>query len=324
MHPPTVLILGAAGRFGGAAAQAFAQAGWRVLAQVRPGRRTPTHAHPAIEWLPQDLHHHTALQQAAAGATVVVHALNPRRYTDAAWQREVPQLAEHAASLAQALGATLMLPGNVYGYGSQLPAQLSEHTPPQPDHTKARVRVALEQHLKDRAQQGGPRTIVIRAGDFFGAGSGSWLDLVLAKDLQRGKLTLPGPLGVPHAWAYLPDLAQTFVRVAEQRERLPAFATLHFQGHTLTLDDWVAGLQGVAGPLRTQGMPWPLLRALGLVSPTLRSLCGMRYLWQRPHQLDNASLQGLIGTEPHTPWPDALHQALRDLGHEPRLQNAHA
>ncbi len=147
---------------------------------------------------------------------------------------------------------------------------------------------------------------------------------MLVKDLQRGKLTLPGPLGVPHAWAYLPDLAQTFVRVAEQRERLPAFATLHFQGHTLTLDDWVAGLQGVAGPLRTQGMPWPLLRALGLVSPTLRSLCGMRYLWQRPHQLDNASLQGLIGTEPHTPWPDALHQALCDLGHAPRLQNAHA
>ena len=62
----------------------------------------------------------------------------------------------------------------------------------------------------------------------------------------------------------------------------------------------------------------------GLLSPTLRSLCGMRYLWQRPHQMDNTALQAVIGTEPHTPWPDALHQALRDLGHEPRLQNAHA
>ena len=79
--------------------------------------------------------------------------------------------------------------------------------------------------------------------------------------------------------------------LAEQRERLPAFATLHFQGHTLTLDDWVAGLQAVAGPLRTQAMPWPLLRVLGLLSPTLRSLWGMRYLWQRPHQLDNTALR---------------------------------
>ena len=324
MHPSTVVILGAAGRFGGAAAQAFARAGWRVLALVRPGRATPGRPHPGIEWLPLDLTQRSELLQAAAGAAVVVHALNPRRYADAAWQREVPALAEHAASLAHALGATLMVPGNVYGYGSQLPAQLSEHTPPRPDHTKARVRVALEQRLQDRAQHGGPRTVIVRAGDFFGAGSGSWLDRVLAKNLERGRVTLPGPLGVPHAWAYLPDLAQAFVRVAEQRARLPAFATLHFQGHTLRLDDWVNGLQALAGPLRTQAMPWPLLRVLGLLSPTLRSLWGMRYLWQRPHQLDNTALRAVIGAEPHTPWPDALRQALNDLGHAPRLHPVNA
>ena len=34
--PRTVLILGARGRLGLAAARAFAQAGWQVLAQVRP------------------------------------------------------------------------------------------------------------------------------------------------------------------------------------------------------------------------------------------------------------------------------------------------
>lgn len=33
----TVLILGARGRFGMAAARAFADAGWRVLGQTRPG-----------------------------------------------------------------------------------------------------------------------------------------------------------------------------------------------------------------------------------------------------------------------------------------------
>ena len=71
-------------------------------------------------------------------------------------------------------------------------------------------------------------------------------------------------------------------------------------------------------------MPWALLRVLGLLSPTLRSLYRMRYLWQRPHQLDNTALRALTGTEPHTPWPDALHQALRDLGHAPRLLTAHA
>jgi len=30
--------------------------------------------------------------------------------------------------------------------------------------------------------------VVIRAGDFFGAGSGSWMDLVITKSLRQGKL----------------------------------------------------------------------------------------------------------------------------------------
>ena len=35
MSRPTVLVLGANGRFGAAAVNAFAAAGWRVLAQLR-------------------------------------------------------------------------------------------------------------------------------------------------------------------------------------------------------------------------------------------------------------------------------------------------
>ena len=62
------------------------------------------------------------------------------------------------------------------------------------------------------------RAIVLRAGDFFGGGSGSWFDLVIAKEIERSRLTYPGPLDVEHAWAYLPDFAATLVRLAEQRE----------------------------------------------------------------------------------------------------------
>ncbi len=40
----TVLVLGARGRLGGAVAQAFAAAGWRVLAQRRSGGKAPADA----------------------------------------------------------------------------------------------------------------------------------------------------------------------------------------------------------------------------------------------------------------------------------------
>ncbi|MBK6928440.1 MAG: hypothetical protein IPH15_13265 [Comamonadaceae bacterium] len=46
----TVLVLGARGRLGGAVAQAFAVAGWRVLAQRRSAGKAPADA-DGIEWV---------------------------------------------------------------------------------------------------------------------------------------------------------------------------------------------------------------------------------------------------------------------------------
>ena len=52
-QPPTVLILGARGRLGLAATRAFAQAGWQVLAQVRPGaQRATLPAIAGVWWMP--------------------------------------------------------------------------------------------------------------------------------------------------------------------------------------------------------------------------------------------------------------------------------
>ena len=87
----TVPLLGARGRFGQAAARAFAHAGWRVLAHMRPGDALP----PAlaqdrgIQSLSLDLRDTNALASLAQGATVVVHALNPI-YTNKAWARSFP------------------------------------------------------------------------------------------------------------------------------------------------------------------------------------------------------------------------------------------
>jgi hypothetical protein len=167
------------------------------------------------------------------------------------------------------------------------------------------------------------KAVVIRAGDFFGSGSGSWLDLVLAKDLRRGRFSYPGPLDLPHAWAYLPDLAQSFVRAAQARASLQPFETLHFAGHSVTGADWRDALTDIAwdngwlpadGKLKQGSVPWPLLRALGLVLPTFEALAEMRYLWQRPHRLVDARMQQVLGPQRQTAFTDAVRLALADLG----------
>jgi nucleoside-diphosphate-sugar epimerase len=314
-HERSVLILGANGRFGQAAVGAFAAAGWRVLAQARRAPLQPLPAGTLSLGTPlQDL---PALAAQAAGARVVVHALNPA-YTR--WSREALPLARQGMDLAQRLGATFMLPGNVYNFGSTMPPRLLPDTPQQADTVKGRIRVAMEAEMQARAAQG-LRSVVLRAGDFFGAGHGAWLDQVVLRSLSRHKLVYPGPLDVPHAWAYLPDLARAFVAVAACDE-LPAFTRLHFAGHTLTGRQLLEALQQAAALLgivpasgwRHGDLPWRLMRIGAPFVPMLRELVEMEYLWRVPHALDDGALQALAGPLPATPLAHALQATLRQLG----------
>jgi nucleoside-diphosphate-sugar epimerase len=316
----TVLVMGARGRFGLATALAFRQAGWRVLGQTRPGAAIPDAATGSgIEWLGVDLTDTAALGRAAQGAAVVVHGLNPSAYTLKAWRREVLPLADAAMAVARALDATLMVPGNVYNFGAGMPSLLKEDTPQIATSVKGQIRIAMEQRL----QTSGINTVVIRAGDFFGSGKGSWFDMFVAKNIRKGRVTYPGPLDVPTAWAYLPDLARSFVAVAERRDQLPSFEVLHFGGFSVTGKEWLDTLTPIAqsqgwlnagAALACKRLPWPLLRLMALVNPLLASLMEMRYLWDTPHALANDKLAALIGPEPHTPFDLAVKQALIDLG----------
>ncbi|MBX3655934.1 MAG: sugar nucleotide-binding protein [Ramlibacter sp.] len=317
---PSVLILGARGRFGSAAVRAFAQAGWQVHAQLRPGAVGPSLT--GVQWVHAEPQDTATLARAARGATVVVQALSPV-YTHRAWRTDVPRLTSAAIAVTRELGATLMLPASVYNFGSSMPPRLLEDTPQRPSTLKGRLRLASEEQILQATHDGRMKAVVIRGGDFFGSGQGSWLDQAMVKDLPRGKLTYPGPLDVPTTWAYLPDMARSFVQVAGRCDVLPAFETFHFGGYQLTGQDWALALtdvareQGWLAPqdrLQVSSVSWPLFRALGLFMPMLAALSEMRYLWTTPYQLVNTRMAALVGPEPHTPFPQALRAALADLG----------
>jgi nucleoside-diphosphate-sugar epimerase len=306
---PTVLILGAAGRIGQVLATNFAQAGWTVRAQARKPLPDALAALPQIQPVRCDALDGGALRDAAQGASVVIHALNPL-YSE--WDRLALPLVDAAIDAARSSGALLMLPGNVYNYGREIPPVLTPNTPERGDTPKARIRIEAEARI---AAASGIDSVVIRAGDFFGGpGRGSWLDLALATRLKSRRFVYPGPAHLAHAWAYLPDLAQAFVRVAEKRELLHGHRRLHFAGHTASGDELRQSLEAVIGrPLRIAGMPWSLIRIGGLFVPTWREVAVMRYLWQRPHRLDGSELEALAGPLPHTPLPHALAAALGEL-----------
>ena len=322
---PAVLILGANGRLGCAAAHAFDAAGWRVLAQLR---REPSPDLPAgVTPVRATLSDIAAIHTAAAGASVLVHAVNPP-YTR--WDAEALPALRAALDVAQRLGAHLMLPGNVYNFGAAMPALLSEDTPQQPSTRKGEIRLQMEALMAQRASSGGFTASVLRAGDFFGAGTGNWFDQAIVKSLRAGKLVYPGKLDVPHAFAYLPDLARAFVRVAAHLQTQPRaqalaqpFRSWHFEGHTLTGAELLAAIEVAANELgiapsqgfRRGGLPWGVIRAIGLVVPQWRELARMAYLWRVPHALDGRRLAALPGAaQPATPLAVAVRESLLALG----------
>jgi nucleoside-diphosphate-sugar epimerase len=303
-----ILVLGAAGQLGRAAAEAFHAAGWNVASLVR-GHSSADVA-PGTEGIEVDARDTEGVIEAARGADVVLHALNVP-YTQ--WAAAALPLAETAIAAARENGATLVFPGNLYVYGAGIPAIVDETTPFHPTSGKGDIRAAIEARLYAAADQG-VRVIILRSGDFFG-GAGSYFDRILIRDIAAGRLTYPGPLDVVHEWAYVPDLCDAMRRLVEARAGLEPFAQFGFPGHAVTGRALVGAIARACGRgFKVNGMPWTLLRMLGIAVPIFRELSEVAYLWSTPHAIDGTRLATVIGDIPHTPLDRAIAAALLHLG----------
>jgi nucleoside-diphosphate-sugar epimerase len=298
----------------------LAARGWRVRAFARAW---PAASGPE-QWLSGDVMDAQALSQAAAGVQVVVHAVNPPGYRH--WETLALPMLRASMAVAGQQGARLLLPGNVYNFEAGGPGPWPEDAPQRPLTRKGRVRVTMEQALREAAERDGLKSLVLRAGDFFGAASpSSWFNTVMVqpgRPVQR--VVDPHTPGVGHTWAYLPDAALAAARLLELDQAQPGKLALaervHFKGHELadgrelaqSVVQAVARHEGRRVPIRA--VPWWVLPTVAWASPLLREVSEMRYLWRQALALDNARLLSLIGEEPHTPLDEAVVAALGRQG----------
>jgi nucleoside-diphosphate-sugar epimerase len=315
----TIVILGAAGRIGDAAAKAFLAAGWRVRGVARSAKAATLR--PGVEIVEADAYDRQSLIRAVEGADVILNALNPK-YTE--WETTVMPLAENVMAAVEASGALHLFPGNVYNFGYGIGINTGEEAPQVPSTAKARIRTDAEDLFRQRAETRGVRTAILRGGDFYGGVKPeSWMDLIILKKLKKDVFTWPGPSDLPHAFAYLPDFAEAFVAVAERRDSLAPFERFHFAGHTMTgLQMHKAAEEAVGRTLRFKTMGWTVPRLIGLIVPIMRELAIMSYLWRTPHSLDGTKLERFAGPLRATKPADALRAAISDMELDGPKKNA--
>jgi len=313
----TALVLGATGGIGGEMARRLAMAGWTVRALHRdPDRLGARRDGLKLTWLTGDAMRRDDVVSAARSASLIVHAVNPPGYRN--WGKLVLPMLDNSIAAARASGARIVLPGTVYNYGSDAFPLIAEEAPQKPVTRKGAIRVEMERRLRAAADEG-VRTLIVRAGDFFGPhAANSWFSQGLVKPGRAvGSVTNPAALGAGHQWAYLPDVAETMVQLIEREGDLLAFATFHMDGHWDP--DGTALVSAIRRVIVKPGLtvrrfPWWLVGLASPVVPLFRELGEMRYLWRTPVRLDNDRLVKLLGREPRTPLDEAVRKTLQGMG----------
>jgi nucleoside-diphosphate-sugar epimerase len=314
---PSALVIGATGGVGGEVAHALLSDGWRVTALARNPEDAAQRAGWVgdVQWVAGDAMREHDVVSAARGAKIIFHGANPPGYKN--WRGLAIPMLRHSIAAARAAGARLIFPGNVYNFGPDAGAVVTECSPQNPQTRKGRIRVEMEGMLEEAARTG-TRALIIRAGDFFGPHQpASWFKNAMVKPGKPLKSVIyPGVHAAGHAWAYLPDLAATIARLAAIEDSLPAIERLHFAGHWLPRGVQIAeAIARASGNphLPIRNLPWALIYAAAPFSTFMREALEMRYLWQVPLRLDNTKLRALLGTEPHTPLDVAIADTLAAL-----------
>jgi nucleoside-diphosphate-sugar epimerase len=273
--------------------------------QVRVVSRSDQQPRPGIEHVKLDATDTPALSAAADGAAAVINCACPPYHR---WPQEWPALASSVLAAAEASGAVLVTLGNLYAYGP-VDGAFTEDLPLAAAGSKGRTRAAVWTQAWEAHQKGRVRMTEARPSDFFGpeVTSGGHLAGRVMPQLVQGKpIRVMGDPDVPHSWTYLPDVARTLARLAQEEQAwgqawhvptAPALSTRAMIGK-------LAAQAGVKTPT-VRPVPAAVLRVGSVASPLLRELREVRYQFDRPFVVDSSAYSARFAQEP-TPLDDQI------------------
>jgi nucleoside-diphosphate-sugar epimerase len=296
------LIVGA-GAIGSATARRLAEAGETVRIVTRSGTGPE---HPSIERVAVDATDAFRLSRLAAGASAIYNCANPPYH---AWPTDWPPLAASMLTAAQTSGASLVITGNLYGYGP-VDRPMTEDMPLAASTRKGRVRVKMWHDALDAYRAGRIKAVTeVRAADYIGL---KYTLLEMALPALRAGRTFwaPTPLDNPHTFTYTEDVARTLVTLGRD-ERAWGRAWHVPSPPPMTVRDIVtrtARIAGLPAP-KLRAIPEPLIRTVGRYDKWVREFVEMSYQWKRPFVLDATHTSAVFGLSA-TDADEAIHATL--------------
>lgn len=306
------LVLGATGGFGGAMVRALRARDLPVRALVRDPAKARLPA--GVEVVQGDARRLNDLIPAAKGCDSITHGLN---LPYAEWDPGMIELTDNVVEASGLSGATVVFPGNVYGlkpvYAVPLPPDGAKRDISDRPVEKGRLRNMLEDHLEQNSDLRNVRTLIVRAGDFYGPGVDNGLVGPMFRNALAGK-AIPwfGAKGTAHAFTYVDDVAHVATELLLKEGR-PQFDVVAVAGDVfMTAADWANALAKAAGrpSLGVKVTPPWMVRLAGLWNRDAREFAELLYQWEGPVLLDDARVRRALPDWTPTPPEEALARTM--------------
>jgi nucleoside-diphosphate-sugar epimerase len=257
----------------------------------------------AVEHRQVDAADADAVTAAARGAAALYNAVNPAYHR---WATDWPPVAAALLGAAERTGAVLVTMSNLYGYGRPS-GPMTPETPLAATDTKGRVRVAMWRDALAAHEAGRVRVTEARAADFVGPqvpAAHSHLGRQLPAEGRRAWVI--GDPDAARSWAYLPDVAATLATLGTDERALGRawhVPSAEPRSQREAIDDLAAAMS--VPPVPVSGVPWPVLRAVGLVVPMMREVYAMRHQFDQEFVVDATATTETFGLTP-TPWREVV------------------
>ncbi|WP_315832117.1 NAD(P)H-binding protein [Bradyrhizobium prioriisuperbiae] len=203
------------------------------------------------------------------------------------WPTDFFPIMDGTVKAAEAVGAKIVILGNLYAYGENATIPLRPDLTPDPTTRKGAVRNVMWQ----RAVRSNVPAVEVRASDYLGRGAVTYFSLLALPSLLRNEaVQFPGDPDALHAWSFTRDTAKTLVAAA------------HYTGpwgHAFHVPTQNASIRELIGKfaiaLNREAPELRRLTSIELEGLGFREAIEMSYLFDKPLLVDADDTERLLG-----------------------------
>lgn len=235
------------------------------------------------------------LREAAKDVDIIYHALGIPYYE---WEDKLVPLLRNILSVAKDVSAKLVIVDNIYAYGKSHGKLVGENFPKQPQTKKGKIRLQLEQMIK----QSGVQYLIAHFPDFYGPhAENSLLHETFKKVTLNQRTVFVGNPKIPREYIYTPDGAHDLVELSLRQHTYGQNWNIPGSG-VITGNEILHILRRRGYAKRMTTISKVMIRLGGLFNKMLKEYVELYYLNEYPVILSGEKLQNELGVIPRTPY----------------------